>query len=227
MYPIIQRHITANFEKTDKKMKYIVLHDTGNASPSASADAHRRYFCDKTAKASYHYVCDENEIIECVGEGYAAYHAGVGKSGIRPDGKKSDITNFNSVGVAYCIQQGADMKKAVQNAADCCVYACLKYGLTPADIVRHYDVTEKVCPKTMHENRTGISGGAYPWNDFDAFKELVWEKYSAYKESEAICSALTQKGAITETEYWKAVLMGEQTADERWLRLLFKRLLGI
>ena len=225
MWNIIKRHITANFMKTDEPIRYIVLHDTGNASPSADAGAHQRYFNDKSAQASYHYICDESAIIECVGQGYGAYHSGVGKSGIRQDGKVSLITNYNSIGIAYCICKGKNTKKSVQNAVIAAAYACRLYGLTPKDIVRHYDVTDKLCPGTMLGNEVGLAQGEDlpKWADFEAFRAQVAETLESVRQSEELAEFLYGQGMITDKPYWIRALSGLGDINVKWLRILLSR----
>lgn len=225
MWNIVKKPIAANFVKADDTIRYIVLHDTGNASPSADAAAHQRYFNDKAAQASYHYICDETTILECVGPGNAAYHTGVGKSGLRQDGKISLITNYNSVGIAYCICKGKDTKKAVENAAIAAAYACRQYGLTPKDIVRHYDVTDKLCPYTMLHNEIGLAQGENlpRWADFEAFRALVAEILESVHQSEELADFLYDHDMITDKDYWTAALSGLGELNVKWLRILLSR----
>lgn len=224
MWNIIKKHITANFAKNTAKPVYIVVHDTGNPSPKADADAHYRYFCGKGVNASYNYVCDDRHIIECVEPPNAAYHAGVGKSGLRKDGKRSAITNYNSIGVSYCINRDGDIKKAAMNAAVAVAYACIKYSIPLENVVRHYDVTEKLCPGTMMRNEVGLAENHVPWGDFEAFKEKVAELIAAMKETESICKKLKDKGYITNEEYWLNGLAGIGEIDAKWLRVMLGRM---
>lgn len=225
MWNIIKRHITANFSKNTAQPKYIVVHDTGNPSPKADADAHYRYFCKKGVNASYNYVCDDKCIVECVEPPNAAYHAGVGLSGVRKDGKKSDITNYNSIGVSYCINSDGDIKKAAMNAVIAAAYACVKYSVPPENMVRHYDVTEKLCPGTMLRNEVGLAENSVPWGDFEIFKKMVKELCETMKEAQRICSRLKDKGYITNEDYWLNALAGTGSVDPKWLRVLFQRIL--
>lgn len=215
---IIKRHIPVNFTRDNFIPKYIVLHDTGNASPSANAAAHQKYFCDPSAKASYNYVCDEKQVIECVPVGSAAYHAGVGRSGIRLDGKYSLITNYNSIGVSYCICKGSDIAAAIENAAQVTAMLCAKYGLGTQSIVRHFDATDKLCPNTMY-----IDG---KWDKFSSFKLRVSDIMREDVEVESILNALTARGIVTDREYWKRALSGTGEISPKWLRVLLLRAIG-
>ena len=202
MWNIIKKHISVNYEKNSAKPRYVVVHDTGNASKSADAMAHYRYFCDKTAKASYNYIADENVILECVAPPNAAWHAGVGNSGIN---------------------KGADMKTAVRNCAIAVAHACLMYDIPLENVVRHYDVTEKVCPGTMYRNEIGLGENAVPWGDWQAFKVMVGDFITAMKEAQELCAALESKGAITNREYWENGLAGVGEIDVKWMRVMLAR----
>lgn len=226
MWNIIKKHITANYAENSTRPRYVVVHDTGNASRSADAMAHWRYFCDESAKASYNYIADDKVILECVEPPRAAWHAGVGKSGIRKDGKKSDITNYNSIGVSYCINKGGDIEKAVRNCAIAAAHACVMYDIPLENVVRHYDVTEKLCPGTMYRNQVGIGGNALPWADFEAFKVMVGDFISAMKEAHRLCEALESKGVINNKEYWLNGLAGIDEIDVKWVRVMLERMLA-
>lgn len=226
MWNIIKKPVKANYSVNNTKPRYVVVHDTGNASRSADAMAHWRYFCDESANASYNYIADDKVIIECVEPPYAAWHAGVGKSGIRKDGKKSDITNYNSIGVSYCINKGADIEKAVRNCAIAAAYACITYDIPLDNVVRHYDVTEKLCPGTMYRNEVGLGEKALPWADFEAFKVMVGDFITAMKEAHRLCDGLEKAGYINSREYWENGLAGVGDVDVRWLRVLLTRMLA-
>lgn len=224
MWGITKKYILSNLFKTAEKPKYIVIHDTGNTSFSANAFEHWKYFNDKSAQVSYHFICDDKNIFECADKGIATYHTKIPKSGIRGDGKLSMITNQNSIGIAYCICKGCDIKRSAYNAAVAAAAACRKYGLTPFDIVRHYDVTEEICPYTMYENKTGLSSGGQPWQDFEAFKELVGNILEGMQEAEPICQSLLERGVIKEADYWQQALSGITELNEKWVRMVLKKL---
>jgi len=38
-------------------------------------------------------------------------------------------------------------------------WLCQKFGLTEEDVIRHYDITEKICPKYFVENEDA-------WDEF-------------------------------------------------------------
>ena len=52
-----------------------------------------------------------------------------------------------------------------------CAWLCLKFDLDEEDVIRHYDVTGKNCPKYFVENEDA-------WNQF---KTEVGEELKSYK----------------------------------------------
>ncbi|WP_305768610.1 N-acetylmuramoyl-L-alanine amidase family protein [Candidatus Epulonipiscium viviparus] len=127
-----------------EKISGIVVHYVNN--PGSTAENNRDYFNSLTERyASSHYIVGlQGEIILCVPEEEVAYHAGnrnvnyshIGIEVCHPDtfGKFSDIT-YNSL---------IDLTKQL----------CRKYKLNPqTDVIRHYDVTEKLCPAYYVHNQ--------------------------------------------------------------------------
>ena len=125
------------------RVKNIVVHWVGNANSTAIAN--RNYFeslKEKKSFASSHYIVGlQGEIIQCVPENEIAYHAkeansySIGIEVCHPDwqGKFSDVT----------------YKSLISLLADLC--KC--YSLEPTQaIIRHYDVTKKLCPKYYVEH---------------------------------------------------------------------------
>ncbi|MCD7894461.1 MAG: peptidoglycan recognition protein family protein [Erysipelotrichaceae bacterium] len=116
----------------------IVIHYTGN--PGSTAKANRDYFEDlqytKTTKASSHFVIGlEGEIIQCIPLNEIAY--------------ASNSRNSDTIAIECCHEDSTGKfndktYKSLQNL----VRALMKtYHLDTDDILRHYDVTGKECPK--------------------------------------------------------------------------------
>lgn len=124
-------------------VRNIVIHYTGN--PGATAANHVRYFGVNLANqnpadnvpdryASAHLFVDPNDAVVIIPLNELAYHA--------------SQANPYSIGVEMCIEKDGSfhpdtVRKTVQIAAE----LCRLYNLNPLrDIIRHYDVTGKVCP---------------------------------------------------------------------------------
>ena len=110
----------------------IVVHYTGT---SASAHNNLLYFSRNGAAASAHYFIDrDGTLCQSVSEGDTAWHAG------------SWVTNQHSVGIE-CVSAGEDFTEAqVATLASLVQDLMARYGIPEGSVIRHYDVTGKLCP---------------------------------------------------------------------------------
>ena len=124
-------------------VKKIVIHWVGNAGSSAMAN--RNYFNRiNGAYASSQYIIGlDGEIISCMPEDEVAWHAG------------NYNMNLNSIGIENCHPDwgGKFNDKTYSSLIELLTYLCKKYGLNQNAIIRHYDVTGKVCPKYYVEHQ--------------------------------------------------------------------------
>lgn len=125
------------------RVKKVVIHWVGNAN--STAQANRNYFESlKTKKiyASAHYIIGlEGEILQCIPENEIAYHA--------------TVANGYSIGIENCHPRwdGKFNEKTYNSLIELCVDICKRYNLDPEkDIIRHYDVTKKECPRYYVKN---------------------------------------------------------------------------
>lgn len=131
-----------------QRVKYLVIHYVG-----ALGDAEQNaYFYGTTPGigASAHYFVDhgpEAEVWASVAEDCVASHCG------RTDGKyrHPECRNANSIGIEMCCRQRADgtwyfddetVDATVELARD----IMARYGIDVDHVLRHYDVTGKICP---------------------------------------------------------------------------------
>ena len=126
-----------------KKVNGIVVHYTAN--PGATAMNNRDYFeglkDSHITKASSNFVVGlEGEIVQCVPTWEIAY--------------ASNSRNIDTVSIECCHpdETGIFNKKTYQSMVDLCAWLCLKFDLDENDVIRHYDVTGKICPKYFVEN---------------------------------------------------------------------------
>lgn len=161
MLPIKKKLIKYNYSsRSNQRIEYIVIHDTGNPSKGAGADNHYRYFNGGNRNASAHYFVDDKEIIQTVEDTNASWHCGDGKG-------KYGITNSNSIGVEICINSDGDYQKAVANAAELIKHLMEKHNIPIEKVVRHYDASSKICPRTMSHNN---------WEKWNTFKQSLQER---------------------------------------------------
>ena len=143
---INKKLIKQNFTKGrgGKKVEYIVIHDTGNENPTATAEAHFNYFNNAYRGASAHYFVDEKQILQIIEDEDTAWHCGDGKG-------KYGITNQNSIGVEICINDG-NYETEIKRTIELVKHLMKKHKVPFEKVVRHYDASKKNCPASMSKN---------------------------------------------------------------------------
>lgn len=152
------------------RIKYIVIHYVG---ATGGAEANCRYYASKYIGASAHYyVGFGGEIWQSVEDGDIAWHCGA-KSYRHPE-----CRNSNSIGIELCVRnkgsQSAESRDwyfedaTVQAAIKLTRELMEKYGIPADRVIRHYDVTGKICPNPYVYNHT-----VHTW---EAFKAAIAKK---------------------------------------------------
>ena len=125
------------------KITGIVVHYTSN--PGAGARNNRDYFeglkDSHVTKASSNFVVGlEGEIIQCVPTWEVAY--------------ASNSRNTDTVSIECCHpdETGKFNDATYHSMVELCAWLCLKFDLNEEDVIRHYDVTGKNCPKYFVEH---------------------------------------------------------------------------
>ena len=120
-----------------EKVNGIVIHYTAN--PGATAIANRNYFENlkdtHTTKASSHFVVGlEGEIVQCIPTAEIAY--------------ASNDRNRDTISIECCYknEDGSFEQATYDSVIKLTAWLCAKFGLTSEDVIRHYDVTGKLCP---------------------------------------------------------------------------------
>lgn len=127
------------------EIEYLVIHWVGNAGSSAIAN--RNYFenlqnTHKTYASSHYVIGLDGEIIRCIPEDEVAFHAG------------SYSMNRKSIGIEDCHPdwEGKFNENTYNSLVELCADICKRYELSVDNIIRHYDVTGKNCPKYYVEH---------------------------------------------------------------------------
>ncbi|MGI5823987.1 MAG: N-acetylmuramoyl-L-alanine amidase family protein [Bacillota bacterium] len=134
-------------------INYIVIHYTANNGDTAAGNA--KYFHNnKNLKASAHYFVDEKEVWQAVREGDTAYHCGGGLQGTGGHAFYGLCSNGNSIGIELCSRKDARgryyfKEETLENAAELARGLMKKYGIPAGRVIRHYDVTGKICPAPL------------------------------------------------------------------------------
>ena len=125
----------------------LVLHYVLN--PGSSAINNRNYFeslkNQNKIYASAHYIIGlSGEIIQLIPDDEVAWHSG------------NKYMNLNSIGIELCHidKSGRFTEKTINSLIHLLSYLSKKFNLDPLkDIIRHYDVTGKLCPLYYVKNQ--------------------------------------------------------------------------
>lgn len=129
----------------------IVIHYVGN--PGTSAQANRNYFESLSAGtdgvyASAHFIVGlEGEILECIPLSEIAY--------------ASNTRNDDTIAIEVCHDDETGRFSPVTEASvvKLTAWLCTEFDLKPEQVIRHYDVTGKICPKYYVDHEDA-------WQDF-------------------------------------------------------------
>lgn len=151
------------------RIKYIVIHYVGALG---GAKANCEYYGSKYIGSSAHYFVGHNgEIWQCIEDQNIAWHCGAKSY------KHSECRNSNAIGIEMCVHKrntsnlNAEDKDwyfedaTVSSTIELTKYLMKKYGISIDHVIRHYDVTGKICPNPYVYNN-----GLHTWNKF---KELL------------------------------------------------------
>ena len=150
------------------KIKYIVIHYTANDGDTDEANG--KYFRNNVVKASAHYFVDDDSITQSVKDERIAYAVGGKKYSdcAKTGGGKyyGKCTNSNSISIELCddVKNGTiyPSAKTLTNALELTEYLMKKYNVPKSNVIRHFDVTGKYCPRY--------------WMDDVKWKSEFWNK---------------------------------------------------
>ena len=109
---INEKLVRYNFSsRNGEEIKYITIHDTGNADRGANAEAHFILHNRADRGASAHYFVDDTEILRIIRDEDKSWHCGDGKG-------KNGITNENSIGIEMCINSDGDFSKTYKSTIE-------------------------------------------------------------------------------------------------------------
>ena len=125
-------------------IRYLVVHYTGAPGTARNNGA---YFASRgDIGASAHYFVDAQDIVQSVPDAARAWHCGAASY------RHPECRNDNSLGVELCCYQDASGRwrfdpATVANAVLLIRTLMAQYNIDIDHVVRHYDVTGKVCPE--------------------------------------------------------------------------------
>lgn len=147
-----EMYITSYQTPRKTRPKWIVLHYTGcEGTAEQICRSMARKKSDSKRCASTNYIIGESgEIIHAVDEArYYAWHCAT--AGIVT---YCAANNANSIGIDLCTHRDAHGEwiisgYALRSAAQLIAELCRRYDIKLSNVVRHYDVTRKRCPRPL------------------------------------------------------------------------------
>lgn len=137
-------------------IKFLVIHYTGNDGDTAKGNCN--YFKNNNLRltsngpSSAHYFVDDIGVYQSVPDNYTAYSVGANRY------YHSTCRNTNSISIELCdckrngIYDFTD--KTINNAVALVKDLMKKYNISITNVIRHYDVTHKICPRPFIEDST-------------------------------------------------------------------------
>ena len=126
-----------------EQIKYIAIHYTAN--PGAGAMDNRNYFenlaTTHETKVSSHFVVGlEGEVVQCIPTAEMSY--------------ATNERNVDTLSIECCHmdETGVFNETTYNSVVKLTAWLCTRFGLTEENVIRHYDVTGKNCPRYYVEN---------------------------------------------------------------------------
>lgn len=126
-----------------EQVNYIAIHYTAN--PGSTAMSNRDYFenlaTTQENKVSSHFVVGlEGEVVQCVPTSEMSY--------------ATNSRNVDTISIECCHpdETGQFNDATYSSAVKLTAWLCTRFGLGTDQVIRHYDVTGKDCPKYYVEN---------------------------------------------------------------------------
>ena len=124
-------------------IKYIVMHYTANDGDTDENNG--KYFQNNYVGASAHYFVDGDSVTQSVPDNHIAWHCGSSYGY-----KHKECRNSNSIGIEICDERRNGViyptNETIANAVELAEYLMKKYNVPKQNVIRHYDVTGKMCP---------------------------------------------------------------------------------
>ena len=126
-----------------EQVNYIAIHYTAN--PGSTAMSNRNYFenlaTTQENKVSSHFVVGlEGEVVQCIPTSEMSY--------------ATNSRNVDTISIECCHpdETGKFNDATYSSAVKLTAWLCTRFGLDTDQVIRHYDVTGKDCPKYYVEN---------------------------------------------------------------------------
>jgi N-acetylmuramoyl-L-alanine amidase len=166
----------------NRKIEYIVIHDTENPRNGANAEMHFQYFNNAYRGSSADFLVDETQVLQINDYNlYRSWHCGDGRG-------KFGVTNNNSIGIEICINQDGDFEQTLRNTFKLVKELMKVLNLTSDKVVRHFDASKKICPSRFSKNN---------WSAWEVFKKAI-----SKSQFEIDIEELQKRGIINSVAFW-------------------------
>lgn len=154
-------HLTNNPNELMKGgVKYVTIHQTGNPSQGANAEAHHAYLRNSSAgrPASWHWTVDEKQAIQSFRDSRVLWHSA------------DTVGNAESIGIELCIDADkageaimgkTNYVQTVENGAKLAAVKLTEYGLGLDKLKQHFDWSGKNCPEQLRAGLHGVTWAAF------------------------------------------------------------------
>lgn len=172
--PLLEQRLGYHLTNNPNKLmvdgvKAITVHQTGNTSVGADAQAHAGYLRNNSndSATSWHYTVDEQGAIQSFRDDRVTWHSG------------NKIGNETSVSMELCIDGDSagdkimgesNYKKTILNAQKLIAILMIQHNLKIGNVKEHYDWNGKDCPSQIRSGLYGIT--------WDKFKAGVVDEYN-------------------------------------------------
>ena len=184
--------------------QWIIEHFVG---AEGQAWGNANYFKSVYRGASAHYFVDPNNIVQVVEDDTPAWHVGDGfrtGKGAYNGYHGYGATNNNSIGIEMCqdTSTGKDVwhwefdPETIKRAKWLTKQLQAKYNIPDERVIRHYDVSGKLCP------------GNWQWNDWKKWREFKAE-LAGYKVAQQATNTTQNDGYVSVTAKMHTVQAGE------------------
>lgn len=136
-------------KRSTSSIKYIVLHYTANDGDSDENNG--KYFNGANRNASAHIFVDDDSCTQSVPDNYVAWSVGGSKYANTKGGSLyGKATNANTLNIEMCDTDRNGRYEATaktqENTIEIVREKMAKYNIPIERVIRHYDVTGKLCP---------------------------------------------------------------------------------
>ena len=199
--------------KKNRCIDYIVIHYTAGVTSKTGSAINTANYYPNSQNVSADFTVDDSTIVQYNGDIKNRYcwHCGGNKYFTKGGSLYGKCTNANSIGVEICsvnstgkMQTANDRsysftEAAVNNAAELVKFLMKEYKIPDERVVRHYDVTGKLCPGVSGWNAE--SGSEDEWKAFKAqlsggvefpMKKMYYVQVGAYSVKENAAARLKE-----------------------------------